>query len=410
MTWKKIAANTIYQLGGKGFSILANIAIIALITRSLGVAQFGEYVLVTTVPTFLYLFGDFGLNAVFLREVSKDNHHLAKFGSLLSLRMVLAAATLLLGLAYAYFYPHAPLIRLGIIIALTTVFTQGILVSLNALFQHNLRYDLSVLANISAHVVSVILVVWGFLNQAGFLFFVLAWVATYFIVAAMSVLLSGKVAEKPQLSWDRPWVRRLFWSAFPIGLMLIFSQINSMADVFLLRALDSAEAVGIYRLGYKVFENILPVPIFFVNALYPIMLADHKQSLTLLYRRLRQSTLALLVAAVASVLVVFPLADFLISILGGEGFSASSLVLRILVLSLPLFFVTAPLQWFLITVGKERVLPWIYASAAVLNVGLNIAFIPRYSYFASITATIASEILILVLLLFQTVRFRKLTV
>ena len=134
MTWKKIAANTIYQLGGKGFSILANIAIIALITRSLGVAQFGEYVLVTTVPTFLYLFGDFGLNAVFLREVSKDNHHLAKFGSLLSLRMVLAAATLLLGLAYAYFYPHAPLIRLGIIIALTTVFTQGVLVSLNALF------------------------------------------------------------------------------------------------------------------------------------------------------------------------------------------------------------------------------------------------------------------------------------
>jgi O-antigen/teichoic acid export membrane protein len=109
-------------------------------------------------------------------------------------------------------------------------------------------------------------------------------------------------------------------------------------------------------------------------------------------------------------LVVFPLANFLILILGGEGFSASSLVLRILVLSLPLFFVTAPLQWFLITVGKERVLPWIYASAAVLNVGLNIAFIPRYSYFASITATIASEILILVLLIFQTIRFRKLTV
>jgi len=407
MSWRKIAANTVYQLGGKGFSILVNILIIALITRALGVEQFGEYVLVTTVPTFLYLLGDFGLNAVFLRDLSADGRHVRKFGNLLSLRMVLATASLLLGLAYAFLYPHPPAVQLGIIVALTTVFTQGLLVSLNALFQHSLRYDLSVLASILAHVLSLGLVAWGFFSGAGFLFFVLAWIATYFSAAFLALLFSRKIAERPRFAWDPKWIGKIFRASLPIGLMLLFSQINSMADVFLLRALDSAEAVGIYRLGYKVFENILPIPIFFVNALYPIMLADHRHSLVLLYRRLKHSVLALLAVSLAAIAVTVTLAGVLISILGGAEFTDSVLVLKILTLALPFFFVTAPLQWFLITVGKERVLPAIYALAAVVNVSVNIVFIPRFSYLASISATVLSEVLILVMLGIAFLRFRR---
>ncbi len=407
MTWRKIAANTFYQLAGKGFSILTNILVLALITRALGVEQFGEYILVTTVPTFLYLVGDFGLNAVFLREVAQDSNHVKKFGSLLSLRMVLAAVSLVLGLAYAFFYPHDPLIRLGIIVALTTVFTQGVFVSLNALFQHNLRYDLSVLAGIVAHLATAGLVVWGFLAGAGFLFFVAAWAATAFVLGVVAFLLSGKISERPRFAWDLRWIRRLLILSSPIGLMLIFSQINSMADVFLLRALDSAEAVGIYRLGYKVFENILPIPIFFVNALYPVMLLDHKQSIGVLYKRLSRALGVLLAAAAVLIIVVFPLAPFLIFVLGGESFEASSVVLRILTLSLPLFFVSAPLQWFLITVGKEKILPLIYAIAAFSNVLINILFIPRFSYYASLFATIFAEVLVLILLVGAFWRFRR---
>ena len=407
MSWRKIAVNTIYQLIGKGFSILTNILMLALITRALGVAQFGEYVLVTTVPTFLYLFADFGLNAVFLREVAKDNHHIAKFGSLLSMRLILAAASLVFGLAYAFLYPHAPLVRAGIMIALTTVFTQGVFISLNALFQHNLRYELSALAGILAHVFAVALVVWGFLNHAGLLFFVGVWAATVLVLAGAAFLFSWKLPEKPQFSWDPKWVRRIFLLSLPIGLMLVFSQINFTADVFLLRAMDSAEAVGIYRLGYKVFENILPIPIFFVNALYPVMLQDHKQSLAALWERLKKGVWILLASALVLVVLGLAVAPILISILGGADFRDSILVLRVLVISLPVFFLTAPLQWFLITVGREWVLPLIYALAAAFNVWVNFSFIPEYSYFASLFATIASEVLILFLLLIQIVRFKR---
>ena len=405
--WRKIAANTFYQLLGKGFSILTNILIVALITRSLGVALFGDYILATTVPAFLYFLADFGLNAIFLREVSHDNHHTQKFGSLFTLRLGLAALAIILGLGYAFLYPHNEILRLAIVLSLTTVFFQAAFTSLNALFQHNLRYDLSVVATIFSHVVGAGLTVWGYLQGFGLLYFVATWAFSYLILFLGSFLFSQKLPEGPRLTWDGKWARRLLTLSLPLGLMMVFSQVNFTADVFLLNALDSSEAVGIYRLGYKVFENILPIPLFFVNALYPVMLADHKQSLAALIRRLKQSLGLLLLAAFVLILVTVPLSSFIIRILGGTDFGDASLVLQLLAFSLPLFFVTAPLQWFLITVGKDKVLPAIYAVAALLNVSLNWLFIPRYSYFASIFATIFSELVILVLLGFAYWLFKK---
>jgi O-antigen/teichoic acid export membrane protein len=410
MTWRKIAANTIYQLIGKGVSIVSTIVTVALVTRALGVSQFGEYILITTVPAFLYLIADFGLNAVFLRQVATDNRHVQKFGSLLILRLGLSFLTFLLALSLAFLAPYALVVKLGIALAATTVFAQGAYTSLNALFQHNLRYDLSVAAGIVSSVFAVLVFAWGFWQRADLTFFVSAWAGTTFVLALLALILSFRLAEKPSFRGDRGFARGLFIAAIPLGLTLIFSQINWMADVFLLRALDSAEAVGIYRLGYKVFENILPIPIFFVNALYPVMLADYKQGVVFLWSRLRKSLQVLLATAVLLTVGGFLIAPWIISVLGGVEFSASARVMQILVLSFPIFFVTAPLQWFLITVGKERVLPWIYASAAALNIGLNVAFIPRYSYFASIAATIGSELVILVLLLIQVFRFKRLAI
>src|SRR3972149_9805300 len=102
VSWRKIAANSFYQLVGKGIGVVSTIVTVALVTRALGVSQFGEYVLITTVPAFLYLVADFGLNAVFLRQIATDNHHVQKLGSLLVLRLGLSLLTFLLALSYAF--------------------------------------------------------------------------------------------------------------------------------------------------------------------------------------------------------------------------------------------------------------------------------------------------------------------
>jgi len=407
MAWRKIASNTLYQLIGKGVGVLANIVTVALITRTLGPAGFGDYVLAITIPFLLYLFVDFGLNAVYLREVFKDDGHIKKFGSLLFLRANLAVIFFLFGVIYVFFSPYHELLKLGILVGITSIFSQSLFTSLNALFQHNLRYDLSVLAGIFSSLIGVVLVVLGFLGKADLLFFVSVWVVSSFVLAGLAFVFSQRLPEKPRLSFDRVWARRLFLISLPLGLMVMFTTINSKIDIFLLSLFDTSEAVGIYGLGRKVFDNLLTFPIFFVNALYPVLLRDQKHSLSIFWSRLTKGVLLLFSASLLLAFLGFAFSPFIIRILGGEGFEASDLVLRVLVLSLPFFFVTAPLQWSLIVLGKEKVLPVIYGIAALSTVVINFIFIPRFSYFASIFATIFAELLILVLLIVVIRRFKS---
>ncbi|GMR19366.1 MAG: hypothetical protein BMS9Abin34_503 [Patescibacteria group bacterium] len=405
--WKAITVNTIYQIIGKGFGVTASIIVIALITRSLGAGGFGDYVLATTVPAFFYLFVDFGLNAIFLRNIVQGKDHRGQFGSLLGLRLGLAGLFFSLGALYIFLSPYPQLVKVGSFLGLFTVFTQGIFTSLNALFQHNLRYDLSILAGIFSSLLGVLLTIFGFLRGAGLLFFVGVWVLDAFVLAILAFLFSQKLPEKPSLSLNRVWLRRLFWASFPLGLMLIFAQINAKADIFLLSLLDTPKSLGIYGLADKVFDNALFIPTFFVNALYPVLLKDRKRSLTLLWSRLRKGVLLLLGVSLPLAVLGFVFSPLIVLILGGKGFESSILVSQLLVLTLPLFFVTAPLQWFLIVVGKERILPVIYGVAALVNITINILFIPRFSYLASVFATIFSELIILLLIIFAVRRFKS---
>lgn len=396
--WQKITTNTLYQLFGRGYGILVGFFAIALITRTLGTEGYGDYVLITTVPALFYLIADFGLNAIFLREIAKGGEHVKKFGGLLALRLVLAVLLSLVGLVYVFVSPYNLVVKWGIVFSLLAIFAQATFTSLNVLFQHNLRYNLSVLAAVLSDTTELVLVSVGFLLSLGLLFFVGAWAFVSFPLIFFGFLFSKKLREGPVLFWDFPWMKKLFLSALPIGLTLVFAQVNGTADIFLLSLLDRASALGIYGLGSKIFESVLYLPLFFVNALYPVFLTDHRRSLAALADRLGKSLLVMLAASLVLVFLVFIFAPLAIFLLGGASFSSSTIVLRILSLSFPLFFITVPLQWFLITVGYEKVLPVIYGAAAVVNVVINVVFIPQFSYFAAVAATISSEFLILILL------------
>jgi O-antigen/teichoic acid export membrane protein len=79
---------------------------------------------------------------------------------------------------------------------------------------------------------------------------------------------------------------------------------------------------------------------------------------------------------------------------------------RILLLSLPFFFTTSFLQWVLITLEKQKYLMYVYLFSTLLNIVLNIIFIPQFSYLASATITLMSEALVFVFLIGEVLKTR----
>ena len=200
----------------------------------------------------------------------------------------------------------------------------------------------------------------------------------------------------------------LLIQTLPLGLMFIFSQINFKADSILISImklptaynLNNTESVAVYGLPYKIFEVSLVVPTFFMNAAYPILVKHMLEGKARLRDTIFKSMLILAGMGITAGVAGMVLAPLAIDILGGSEFSQSADVLRILFIGLVVFYLTQPLSWLIVTLGKQRYLPFIYLISAIFNMSANIYFIPKYSFYASSAITWISEMLILLMLLF----------
>ena len=91
------------------------------------------------------------------------------------------------------------------------------------------------------------------------------------------------------------------------------------------------------------------------------------------------------------------LADGVIRIIGGAGFAAAGDVLRVLVFAIAFIFFGQFFNTILVVGNMQKRLMWISAIAAIFNVGLNLIFIPAYSYTAAAWTSVATELLVVIL-------------
>jgi O-antigen/teichoic acid export membrane protein len=348
---------------------------------------------------------DFGLNAIVVREMARDKSISQRyFANLVSLRIVLAVLLVAFGSLLLFFTPYPPLLRWGIFLALLILLPHSFSRSSNALFQANFRYDFSAAAFVLGQGLILLLALLGFWGGGGVLFFVGVSLLGHFLMAALAGRFVGQLGFKLSFGFDKQLWRRVVVAALPLGLMLIFSQVIAKTDLFLLSllplpqnlGLNSSETVGVYSLAYRIFTNVVILPTFFMNAFFPVMVADYKDDRERFKERFRKGVVILFFVSILGAGIGFLLAPWIVRVLAGEGFAHSATALRILILGLPLFYLSSPLQWFLVTVGKEKILPFIYAVAAVVSVALNILFIPLYSYQASVVIVLVVEGLVLV--------------
>jgi O-antigen/teichoic acid export membrane protein len=152
----------------------------------------------------------------------------------------------------------------------------------------------------------------------------------------------------------------------------------------------------VYGLAYKFFEFPLVFPTFFMNAVYPFMVQSQvSESRYLNLWRITKKSLIILLGISLLFVIGFWIAAPLLTLIR-EDFSASIEPFRILILGLPLFFVSSVFMWVLVTVGKQRLLLVLYGGSMIVNAVLNYLFIPRFSYLAAAWITLVSEALVVV--------------
>ncbi len=411
----KVASNTIYQLAGRLVSAIETLIVAYVLTRALGPSKFGQLTLIITFITTFFVMADFGINTIVVRQWSIQRLRLRKeLSELLVLRFLLSLILGLIALVIVYilslFSPqYNELVIYSIAIGAILIIGQGFYLSATAVFQTYFSYAKSFWANLWGNIAALILVFSALYFFGADVFPVyVAIVIGGFIPSLIALYYIRQYIDVKCLRIDIAYFKKILGASFPTGLGLILNTLLTSADRFLLSILSTAFSLGLYGLAYRVFENILVLPNFLLNASFPILVRHRETSPEKLNGSVQKLFDSLALIAFPLVINGVILAPIFIKILGGGDFEGAGPVLTLLFLGTIFYFFSPLFRWLVIVAKKERLLPLVYGVGLALNVGLNLYLIPKWGVLGAAVTNAVSEFVILTICAYISLKFLKL--
>jgi len=404
---RKIAYNVVFSSVAKVFSTILALVAIGFITRYLGAEGFGNYATVLAFLSFFAAITDLGLNQISTREISRTGADEKKIiGNIFCLR-ALSSLTIIIIAPVTVFFLNYPLeVKKGILIVAVSFLFSSTYQILNGVFQKNLAMDKVALGELMGKIVQVAFVILAVRLELGF-DWIMAALLFNSIASFLVVFFWSKKYLRFKLQVDFKYWKEFLKESMPLGISAVITFIYFKMDTLILASLKGSADVGIYNAAYKVLENITFFPAMIVGLVLPILarnVFENRERFTDIANKTFKVFVILVVPLVVGTLF---LADGVINIIGGEEFAQAGNVLRILVFALAFIFFGQLFNAVLVVSNLQKKLMIILAIAAVVNISLNLIFIPKFSYMAAAYVSLITEIVVVSLGLYLSVRKAK---
>jgi O-antigen/teichoic acid export membrane protein len=300
-----------------------------LLTRHLGVADYGSYVVVGSLIAIALIFADAGMTAAGIREYSvRDASGRTRLlQNLASARLVASAVAGTGALVFAVVAGYAPILvagaALGAVGLVLTIAQRTYAIPLAVALRLEVATALDLLRQVLAVAGIIVLVVAG----AGLLaFFVLP------IPVALVVLVATLIVVKEH-GGIRPTVRRDEWllllGEVPAAAASMLGALFYRVAIIMMSLLATSEQTGYFGLSLNVVDVLVPVATLVAGSAFPILAraADlDRQRLRFAFRQLFDVSVIL---GIGSAFVLVAGAEPIVAFLGGVEFEPAVPVLRI---------------------------------------------------------------------------------
>jgi O-antigen/teichoic acid export membrane protein len=402
---RRIAFTTFSQITGKFLGFFVSSFFLVILASQLGTTGMGYYTTITSFLAFFMILADLGISAVMIREIAQNPERREQLsGDFLGLRISYGLLIMALAPLVALLVPqYRGIIATGVLIAAVGQFLLLVNQAYVSILQVNIQLDRAVFAEILNRLTVLALVVWGVGHwEAGdpFLIYVLwAGVAGSLVNLVLCYYFAARLWRAvPNWRWRRWW--ELMLLVLPMGVFNFLGMVHFRSDTILLSLLKSPADVGIYGYAYKLGEILLSIPMMFIGVVYPKLSVLYKESRAEFHAFAQKTFTALALLTFPLVTLIYSLAPYLTTLLSRQSFAdglAAAGVLRVLCLAMLAWYFGALYKNILLVGSEYAGLIRNMGIAVVLNLVLNLIFIPRYSYTAAAWVTVVTEVLMLVL-------------
>ncbi len=361
------------------------------LARRLGVAEYGGIVAVFALCNVLQSFFECGFHFYFQREAAARNPSLAaEFRSALLFRLAIAAIyplllILLMPATAAVSLPNMMMIAASVYLFGFAGMYAGLLNGFEAYRTHAGIVLISRILLVAAAAVFFA----GSLAPEAALGGVLLSAAVQCLLALRSVHRSpgftGREARAPRM------LRRILRSSMPIGAGLIFVWIYDKIDVVLIQGFLGSRQVSYYAVAYSVYR----IPQMALGVILTPLFTDLSRSGAVSpirrWKDAAPAALVMLLLAVASIFLFRQFDRLILTLTYGAGYGESDWILRGLAAAIPGLFFNNLTGVLLNSRRRERAVMATTFAAMLLNLAVNILFLPRWGVAAAIAATVATE-------------------
>ena len=389
--FRRYFANTGWLFSGQLFSLVISFFIGVWIARYLGPNNYGTLNYVLSFAGLFSLIAGFGVDGILTRDFVKHPDKTADFfgtGSVIKFASGLLAWALS-SLAAWIFIPELLPRLLVSLFSLSFIFQS--LNILDAFFRARVEARYSVRAQVFATVVVSILKIAVILLGGGII-----WLVGIYVLETLCIGLALRFIFLRRRLKFGPWR----WNSKLAGQILRFSWPLMLANVsaFFLLKIDQVllahflpqSAIGLYAAAAKLTEVWYFIPSIICSSLLPAVIRARSSDINLFRKRLKNLYTMLFGLAVLISIPVFFLATPLVSVIFGSAYLAAAPVAAIYILSLVGWFLSYAVWNRFIVENRSGLVLLASAVPLVLNIILNLLWIPRYGLVGAAWATTIS--------------------
>jgi len=372
--------------------LLLSLASAPLLTRHLGVVDFGRYVTVTALITIVAGFTEGGLNTIVLRGFSTldDQQRRSMMRAAIGLRLLLTSVGVALAVAFAAGAGYTTAMVLGTVLAGAGLVLQLLQSMLSMPLQAHLRFGWNSAVELLRQIVSVTLIVTLVVVGAGLLpLLAIAIPAAVVSLAATIPLVARYTALTPSFHVGRWW--HLLRESIPWAVIAAVNIVYLRIAIVVMSLIAAAVQTGYFAISFRIMEVLVGIPAMILAPVFPILARSERADRVRFARVSRRLFELALLTATWIVVCVEVGAGFAIHVLAANKADPAIAVLRIQALSLIGNFMAMACGLPLLTAGRFRPVLIANLMALVTSATLTAALSPSLGASGGALAVVAGE-------------------
>lgn len=390
----RIKKNSFFSLISITVRLFANVIVFWLIARVYGPENFGTFTFSHTTATILILLADFGFDILLTTELSKDlSNAKTIFQNIFSYKIIFSLFAFFIMILLGFFSQnnfatHKFLIVFSFFLLFTTL-TNFSSAGIRGFEKFSYDSLVSIIMNLS-----LIILVSIFVSIKSNLF-VIALIFTF--TRILGFLISSYFLRKliPDISYKLTFQRNaeLQKKVFVFGFNLLFTNLLFQQDTIIISFFLGNREVGVYQAVFKLIVLPLIIPELLNFSLLPVLSRyfESDKSKAIKLSSLMYKFLFITSFPITLIIFIYP-AEIIHLIYGSKDYHESIPILKIFALNIFVRFVFETFALILTTSNKQIIRMYTVIAATVLNLILNIIFLPKYgikaaAYIALLTTT-----------------------